>query len=50
MWKSSYNRAIVEQGIKSNRSAMCVCVALTTKGNMESDLGARSRSLYMHHN
>ena len=45
VWKPSYNKAIVEQGIKSSWSAgVCVCVAVTTLRNRESDLGAQSSS------
>ena len=50
--KLSYNRAIVEQGIKSKLIDVCVCVcvcvcvfvAVTKRGNRESDLGAQSSS------
>ena len=45
VWKSSYNGAIAEQGIKFSWSAgVRVWVVVTTQENRESDLGLHSSS------
>ena len=40
VWKPSFSKAIVKQGIKSSWSAG-VCVAVITLQNRESDVGAQ---------